>query len=98
MRAAAARRARYGTVVSPTMVASTRAAEARMSVAQRLPDSRETVENSAAANARKSPTIASKNRTHTSGISICKNREICLNVELRSGALTGAVVCKRTPF
>ncbi len=47
-RSTATRRARYGTVTSPTRVASTREVEARMTVAQTLPASRETVENSAA--------------------------------------------------
>src|SRR5436190_13793919 len=47
------------------MVASSSAAEARMIVVQILPDSRETVENSAAPNASTSPTIATRNRTHT---------------------------------
>src|ERR1700704_3985090 len=64
-RAATTRRARYGTVVSPTMVASRRAAEARITVVQTLPDSRATVEKRAAEKARISPTIATRKRTQT---------------------------------
>ena len=64
-RLATTRRARYGTVVRPTKVASRSAADARMTVPQTLPASRDTVENNAAAKARVSPTIASRNRTHT---------------------------------
>src|ERR1700690_4063888 len=60
-------------------MASNNAVEARMSVPQRLPDSRVTVEKRAAAKARTKPTIATRNRTHTSGTSRCGNRE-------RSGA------------
>src|SRR5205814_4597247 len=47
------------------MVASSSAAEARMIVVQMFPDSRETVENNAAPKASTSPTIATRNRTHT---------------------------------
>src|SRR5882672_6072949 len=64
-RAATTRRARYGTVVNPTIVASRRAAEARITVVQTLPDSRATVEKRAAVKASIKPTIATKNRTHT---------------------------------
>src|SRR5437016_10205154 len=67
-REAATRWARYGTVVRPTMVASSNAIEAKINVAQRLPDSRETVENIAAPKASANPAIASRKRTHTSGI------------------------------
>src|SRR5208283_706571 len=74
-RAATTRRARYGTVVRPTNVASRRAADARTIVPQTLPDSRETVENSAAANASTRPTIATRKRTQTSGIPIRSNEE-----------------------
>src|SRR5580692_4198232 len=75
MPAPATRRARYGTVVKPTITASRRAADASTRVAQRFPDSRDTVEKSAAAKARTRPTIASKKRTQTSGISRCRKRE-----------------------
>src|SRR5580704_19047142 len=75
MPAPATRRARYGTVVRPTITANKRAADASTRVAQRFPDSRDTVEKSAAPKARTNPTIASKNRTQTSGILMCRKRE-----------------------
>src|ERR1700677_2313343 len=75
MPAPATRRARYGTVVKPTITASSRAAEASTRVAHRFPDSRDTVEKSAAAKARTKPTIASRKRSQTSGISRCRKRE-----------------------
>src|SRR5207245_9585588 len=49
------------------MVANSNAIEAKINVAQRLPDSRETVENIAAPKASANPAIASRKRTHTSG-------------------------------
>src|SRR5580692_5956484 len=75
MRAPATRRARYGTVIKPTITASTSAADASTKVAQRFPDSLDTVEKSAAPKARVKPTIAIRKRTHTSGISRCRKRE-----------------------
>src|SRR5271165_2614784 len=73
MRSTATRRARNGTLTSPTKVASTSEVEARMMVAQRLPASRDTVEKSAAAKASPSPTSASRNLTQTSAEADCSH-------------------------
>ena len=54
-----------------------------MTVAQTLPASRETVENSAAANASPSPTSASRNLTQTSAEADCSHCAI------RPGAVHG---------
>src|SRR5581483_11063652 len=77
----ATRLARYGTVTSPTRVASTKEVEARMSVAQRFPASRETVEKSAAPNASPNPTRDSKNFTHTSAVADCSQCIMRLGAE-----------------
>src|SRR5580658_6799882 len=95
MPAPATRRARYGTVVKPTITASKRAADASTRVAQRFPDSRDTVEKSAAAKARIRPPIASKKRTHTSGISRRRKRENRWTTESR-GVLAG-FICDLRP-
>src|ERR1700721_2650429 len=73
MRSAATRRARYGTVTSPTKVASTSEVDARITVAQTLPASRETVEKSAEPKAKPRPTSASKNLTQTSAEADCSH-------------------------
>src|ERR1700686_3926544 len=73
MRSTATRRARYGTVTSPTNVASTSDVEARITVAQTLPASRETVENNADAKATPKPTSASRNLTQTSAAADCSH-------------------------
>ena len=64
-RLATTRRAKYGTVVSPTKVASSSASDARNTVPQTLPASRETVEKRAAPKASNRPARASRNRTQT---------------------------------
>src|ERR1700730_11682445 len=74
MRTTATRRARYGTVTSPTKEASTSEVEARITVAHRLPASRETVEKSAVAKAIPRPTRASRNLTQTSPEADCSHR------------------------
>src|SRR5438270_12228608 len=51
MRSTATRRARYGTVTRPTSVAITKDVEARITVVQRFPASRETEEQRAVAKA-----------------------------------------------
>ena len=56
-------------MVNPTIAANANATDEKTRVAQRLPDSRATVENSAAPKARINPTRASRNRTQTSEIS-----------------------------
>src|SRR5271163_1406010 len=70
-RLATTRRARWGTVVSPTKVARSNEAEARMMVPQRLPASRDAVEKRAVAKARARPTMARRNR-----IQICGKRMV----------------------
>src|SRR2546421_13111142 len=69
----ATRRARYGTVISPTSVASNRETEARMTAAHTFPASRDTVEKSAAANAIPKPTSARKNFTQRSAAADCSH-------------------------
>src|SRR5580658_3185078 len=64
----ATRRARYGTVTSPTNAAINRDTAARTTDAHRCPASPDTVENSAAPNASPNPTSASKNLAHTSAV------------------------------
>src|SRR5580698_6337716 len=73
--ALATRRARYGTVVNPTTTASTSAMDANTRVAQKFPDSLDTVEKSAATKARIKPNIANRKRTQPSGISRCRKRQ-----------------------
>jgi hypothetical protein len=61
--------------VIPTSTASKRATEERTSVAQKLPVSRVTEENSAAAKATVSPPKASKKRSHMVAVTPLKTRE-----------------------
>src|ERR1700675_4612431 len=74
MRSTATRRAKYGTVTKPTKVARTSEVEARITVAQTLPASREIVEKSAEPKASPRPRSASKNLTQTSAEADCSHR------------------------
>src|ERR1700693_5294165 len=73
MRSTATRRAKYGTVTKPTKVARTSEVEARITVAQTLPASRETVEKSAEPKAKPKPKSASRNLTQTSAEADCSH-------------------------
>src|SRR5438477_593949 len=59
--------------MSPTNAASRSEAEARMMVVQRLPASRDTVENSAVAKAKPRPISASRNLSQTSAPADCSH-------------------------
>ena len=75
-------------MVRPTKVASNNAADAKMIVPQRLPDSPRIVENSAAPKASISPTMANRNRTHICESASCGKRgaiEGCRLGWVRSG-------------
>src|ERR1700689_1888078 len=69
------------------------AAEARTIVPHTFPDSRDTVENSAAPNASTSPTMANRKRTQTCESPIGNNPG-----EGESGALLGIMDCKVSEF
>src|SRR5581483_7084656 len=75
MRSNATRRARYGTVVMPTKAAMISAADARILDDQTLPASLAMLENSAAANAKRSPASARKKRSHTSPPLVSQKRQ-----------------------
>src|SRR5579864_625974 len=64
-----------------TSVTRTSETDARMTVAQRLPASRDTVENKAEAKASPNPKSASKNLIHTSGEVDCSHCATRLEVE-----------------
>src|SRR5581483_8966405 len=78
-------------VINPTRVARTSEVEARITVAQRFPASREMVENRAEAKARARPTRDSRNLTQTSALADCSHRASRLGkVELESNGLVRA--------
>ena len=85
-------------MVNPTKAASNSAVDARMMVPQRLPDSPNIVEKSAAPKASPNPKMASRNRTQTceslsgrrdtaEGGLVCVRSEITLLIRLLSGAV-----------